>query len=73
MKAVLCPVCGGSGKVIQKNDGSSMSVPLAKDCHGCNGKGWVEVREDSYTPYYPQLPWYPWWPDYYRYPVVTWY
>ncbi len=32
---VICPVCDKTGKV----DGRA--------CHGCHGKGWVEVRADS--------------------------
>ena len=44
MKAVLCPVCGGTG---QKTN-------LYEDvCHGCGGKGWVEVKEDSLCPALP--------------------
>ena len=42
MRAVKCPVCNGSGKYEKKT------------CHGCNGKGWVEVTEN-----YPPYPWYP--------------
>jgi len=30
-KAVKCPVCEGSGKYKKK------------ECHGCNGKGWVSI------------------------------
>lgn len=45
MKACLCPVCNGSGKY------------CGKLCHGCSGKGWVEVREDT-IPYSPE-PWKP--------------
>jgi len=41
MQAVICPVCKGSGKYKKK------------ECHGCDGKGWVSVGMDyppSYTP-----------------------
>jgi hypothetical protein len=42
MHSELCPVCKGSGKI---NDIT---------CHGCNGKGWVEVKNgESYTFTYP--------------------
>ncbi len=34
MKAVLCPVCKGSGKYKDER------------CHGCYGRGWVQVAED---------------------------
>jgi len=42
-KAVICPVCGGRGRVLppvlynDENEG--------KICHGCSGRGWVEVSE----------------------------
>jgi len=39
MKAVLCPVCNGSGKY------------YVSPCHGCDGRGWVEIGDDWY--------WYP--------------
>ena len=57
MKAVLCPVCNGAGKVKEET------------CHGCGGKGWVEVRGEGGSspfpqkPYYPEPePWHPWRP-----------
>ena len=37
MKAVLCPVCNGSGVLCSGACG----------CHGCGGLGWVAVPEDS--------------------------
>ena len=46
MKAVICPVCNGSGKY--------GAPEILRDCHGCGGKGWVEVQ-DSY-PYVPYVP-----------------
>lgn len=57
MKAVKCPVCDGSGKYKEK------------ECHGCDGKGWVEVKEDCQPyPWYPYEPLnpYPWNPWYYH-------
>ena len=46
-KAVSCPVCGGSGKVpvdnVYSQPVTSTSGPQTRICHGCNGKGWVEV------------------------------
>jgi len=42
MKAVICPVCEGSGKYKDKK------------CHGCDGKGWVSVMVD-YPPCYPSI------------------
>lgn len=49
MKAVLCPVCRGEGRYKDK------------PCHGCGGRGWVEVREISATS--PPSPLPPGWPQ----------
>lgn len=46
MHAEICLICGGTGKYCNK------------ECHGCNGRGWVEVS-DRYIPYPPYNPWYP--------------
>lgn len=35
-----CPVCEGRGKVPAVWDAE---VSVGKDCHGCDGKGWVVV------------------------------
>jgi hypothetical protein len=35
MKAVICPVCGSVGKTKEQV------------CHGCYGRGWVTVPEDT--------------------------
>lgn len=60
MKAVICPVCNGSGKY---ND---------KECHGCNGKGWVTIGTDyPVQPIYPIQPIYPY-PPYAPYWETTW-
>ena len=48
-QAVKCPICEGSGKVLD-------SLGKSQVCHGCGGRGWVEVRD---TPPYPS----PWWPE----------
>lgn len=37
--AEKCPVCNGKGKVGNDNKRDCSGVP----CHGCNGKGWIEV------------------------------
>mgnify|MGYP001581684880 CR=1 FL=1 len=43
-KAVLCPVCKGFGKVVANRDpNSSAADERTNYCHGCGGKGWVEV------------------------------
>jgi hypothetical protein len=43
-KAQLCPVCLGSGKT-SSGLGQTGTVPLEKTCHGCGGRGWVEIHE----------------------------
>ena len=46
MKAVICPVCSGSGLVAKPtNPSSSSSIPNVAICHGCGGTGWVIVPE----------------------------
>lgn len=37
MKAQICPVCMGKGNITSECN---------KICHGCYGKGWVEVNEE---------------------------
>lgn len=50
-RAVVCPVCGGSGRVISPDFGGTyglLSPPTDTTdaiCHGCRGKGWVEVSK----------------------------
>jgi len=40
--AVKCPVCNGEGKIREYYKDST--IPYQdRNCHGCNGKGWVEV------------------------------
>ena len=51
--AQRCPICGGTGKTpknleeIQeeshRRDTPMSDVVKAGDCHGCHGRGWVEV------------------------------
>jgi len=50
--AEICPICNGKG-VIEEEIGSTGEKTI-KICHGCGGRGWIEVRDD---PYYS--PWYP--------------
>ena len=54
MKAVLCPVCNGVGKVASgfynRSGDCSHWVSSGGNpevCRSCNGKGWVEVGEDE--------------------------
>lgn len=47
-EAVKCPVCNGSGKVAIDQQGKLDNSVIAKhdkECHGCSGKGWVELRK----------------------------
>ena len=48
--AEKCPICHGTGK--DNNLNTWGDIP-AKSCHGCGGKGWVEVRDDYGFYYYP--------------------
>lgn len=51
MKAVKCPVCSGTGKIEPYKNYSTTNTMNLITCHGCQGKGWVEVAE-SYSDYY---------------------
>jgi len=54
MQAVLCPVCNGSGRLLEPNcPGSTCSAFISRDCHGCGGKGWVSIS-DNVLIYSPQ-------------------
>ncbi len=47
--AEVCPVCKGTGKYIE-------AIPV---CHGCEGKGWITVRDEGKEngiPYYVTYP-----------------
>lgn len=78
--AEMCPVCGGSGKV-GPGGGDTSTCPQLKDCHGCGGKGWIEVGNDNIPVLYPvpvptpapsPSPWQlvPYYPNL---PLVTWF
>lgn len=41
-RAVICPVCLGKGKNLP-DEITTSAVKII--CHGCNGKGWVEVGD----------------------------
>lgn len=41
MHGEKCPVCQGEGKIP-----FGMTAEL-RECHGCGGKGWVEVRDEE--------------------------
>jgi hypothetical protein len=66
--AEICPICHGTGKLSAKVEewvttGGNVGY---KTCHGCGGKGWIEVA-DSYAPIYP----YPNFPSSDPYPWYT--
>lgn len=42
--AEKCPICYGSGRI-------GVERTSRKDCHGCQGKGWIEV--DDTIPVFP--------------------
>ncbi len=50
MRAVICPVCIGSGIVdagiYNRTSNQWTSGGGTEICRGCGGKGWVEVNED---------------------------
>jgi len=58
MKPVICPVCNGSGqyKAVFPAD---TCVARFRQCHGCDGKGWVEVHGDMPAHYEEFLSSYP--------------
>jgi len=64
--AQTCPICNGKGKIKDPNyDPAATGVQNDVVCHGCGGKGWVEVKDDSLNPWrpYPEPePWHPWRP-----------
>lgn len=46
--AESCPICWGKGKL---EDGEHKG---GKTCHGCSGKGWVEVQDPEQGLYWPK-------------------
>ena len=66
MHAEKCLVCNGAGTIAPPVTGTSTTaIPMATPCHGCDGKGWVEVGEEYIRPVYPQCPRNPYGPSYY--------
>jgi len=59
MRAVLCPVCNGSGEAGDWLKG--LPLLTKSKCWGCDGKGWVEVGEDK--PFIPSVVRYSYPPD----------
>lgn len=44
-KAVKCPICDGNGQVPNTYP---VTAPALVTCHGCGGRGWVEVSEGEW-------------------------
>ena len=40
--AQTCPICIGKGRLPNDGKTTDATEPI---CHGCNGKGWVEVAD----------------------------
>lgn len=45
MHSEICPVCQGKGLIPAVDVGDPMDDHDRKPCHGCNGKGWVEIND----------------------------
>jgi DnaJ-class molecular chaperone len=45
-KAVLCPVCNGTGQVPSGfyNPGGQSITPVYEVCRSCNGKGYIALE-----------------------------
>lgn len=63
--AEICPICHGKGKIPNPEN---VTAPTEITCHGCNGRGWVEISDEYpsypyYPPIFPDDPylWYPYW------------
>jgi hypothetical protein len=85
--AEICPVCKGKGylqEIVTTDFGRDTTSPPSQEsstltqrvCHGCNGRGWVEVSDYPcypYYPYYPRYPYYPYYPyPHDQYPPIKW-
>lgn len=47
--AELCPVCHGKGR-LPSDDRDFTTSKWEPICHGCSGRGWVEVGNDPPCP-----------------------
>ena len=53
--AQSCPICFGKGKIKDPDYNPQLSGdPIMVTCHGCGGRGWVQV-EDTYPPKNPYV------------------
>lgn len=53
-EAAKCPVCEGSGRYVTCRPVEGNNPPDETDCHGCNGRGWVELTGFGWNP--PVIP-----------------
>ena len=52
--AQTCPICNGKGRIPDPGYDPQLTGTRHKvTCHGCHGRGWIEVA-DTYP---PQGPW----------------
>lgn len=56
MHSERCPVCNGKGTIPQFSNTTSTAEIT---CHGCNGKGWVEVGDENVWEKFPVKPFEP--------------
>ena len=63
--AEICPICHGRGKIKNPMD---ITAPVEITCHGCGGKGWIEVSDE--TPVFNPWPW-PYVPSYQPWPYSS--
>jgi len=56
MHAEICPICRGEGKVISKTSTGFSTWPVIDTCYGCNGKGWIEVKDEEFPTFVPTIP-----------------
>jgi len=56
MKPYVCLICNGTGKV-NPEEGTTSSAKVT--CHGCGGRGWIEVSEDAPSHVAPVFPYEP--------------
>jgi len=55
--AEICPICKGRGRVPEDPEWDSGPFPGTRVCHGCDGKGWVEVEGECGQPIRPWPIW----------------
>ena len=50
MEPKTCPLCNGTGETEDQKPTHISGIVKSHPCHGCDGKGWVEVSSDSEKP-----------------------